>query len=181
MRAFIALLSSKRTNEELEKNREFIVLTVENFLSFVIRKDVDFPTMRKNRGYALAETEKTCIFSKEPRELSLTQQDDSKSVFPAHLVLFDSATGQPLIGQRFHMPKIHELSYISAPSIRGFRGITYQYRTPEKQEFWKKLLAILCIHYWRGTEPESVEREANSSTTMITFRRRVQNKSSHSS
>ncbi len=77
-------------------------------------------------------------FNKELRELSLTQHDEVKSVFPAHLGLLDCSTGQILIDQMFHMPKIIGKSYMSVPAFRRFRHITYHYRTPEKQELWKK-------------------------------------------
>ena len=46
-----------------------------------------------------------------------------------------------LVDQMFHMPKIIELNYMSVPSFRRFRRTTYHYRTPEKQELWKKAVA----------------------------------------
>ena len=104
--ACLSLLASKRTMESLEKNRETIALSVENFHGLVRGNDAKFPMLRKNLGYAVADTEKTYMFNKELRELSLTQQDEVKSVFPAHLVLLGCSTGQILIDQMFHMPKI---------------------------------------------------------------------------
>ena len=112
--ACLALLPSKRSVEELDKNREVIVLTVENFHGLVRGKDAKFPILRMNLGLAVAETEKTYMFNKESLELSLTQQDEVKSVIPAHLVLLDKATDQILIDQIFHLPELHVCSIFSA-------------------------------------------------------------------
>ncbi len=57
-------------------------------------------------------------------------------------MLVDSATGQVLIDQMFHMPKIVDLNYMSVPAFRRFRRITYHFRTPDKKELWKKAVGI---------------------------------------
>ncbi len=92
--------------ENLERGRETLVLAVENVHGYIRGKDAKFSMLRKNLGYSVADEEKTYVFGKGVRELSLTQQDEVKSVFPTHLVLIDSSTGHTQIDQIFHMPKI---------------------------------------------------------------------------
>ncbi len=140
--ACLSLLSCKESLDDLEKDREIYTLAVENFHGFVRGKDAKCPMLRRNLGYAVAETDKTYVFNTESRELSLTQQDEVKSVFPTQLVLLDSATGQVLIEQMFHMPRIVDLNYMSIAAFRRFRRITYHFRTPEKEELWKKAVGI---------------------------------------
>ena len=60
-------------------------------------KDNSIPMLRKNKGYAVAETDKTYLFNGASHELNPTQQDEVKSVFPSHLVIVESATGQTLV------------------------------------------------------------------------------------
>ncbi len=143
--ACLSLLSCKESLDDLERDREIYTLAVENFHGFVRGKDAKCPMLRRNLGYAVAETDKTYVFNKESRELSLTQQDEVKSVFPTQLVLLDSATGQVLIEQMFHMPKIVDLNYMSISAFRRFRRITYHFRTPKKEELWKKAVGIPLV------------------------------------
>ena len=93
--------------------------------------------LKKNLGCSVADEDKTYVFGKEFRELSLTQHDEMKSVFPTHLVLIDSKTGHTLIDQLFHMPEIVEICYMSVPAFRRFRRITHHYRAPAKEVLWK--------------------------------------------
>ncbi len=130
----LALVASRSTVENLERGRETLVLAVENVHGYFRGKDAKFPMLRKNLGYSVADEEKTYVFGKEVRELSLTQQDEVKSVFPTHLVLIDSSTVQTLIDQLFHMPKIVEICYMSVPSFKRFRLITHHYRAPARDE-----------------------------------------------
>ena len=116
--ACLSLLASRGTLEKLEKDRELLVITAENFHGYVRGKDAKCPMLRKNLGYAVAEADKTYSYSKESHELALTQQDEVKSIFPAHLVMLDAATGQTLMDQMFDMPKIVDLNYMSIPSLR---------------------------------------------------------------
>ncbi len=112
-----SLLSCKESLENLERDRGIFALATEKFHGFVRGKDAKCPTLRKNVGYAVSDTDKTYSFNKESRELSLTQLDEVKSIFPTHLVLVDSSTGQVLIDQMFHVPKIVDLNYMSIPSF----------------------------------------------------------------
>ena len=77
--ACLSLLSCKESLDDLEKNREIFTLAVANYPGFVRGKDAKCPMLRKNLGYAVAETNKTYVYNKESRELSLTQQDEVKS------------------------------------------------------------------------------------------------------
>ncbi len=103
------------------------MLSLESFHGYIRGKDAKFPMLRRNLGHAVAELDKTYKFGDESKQLSLAQQDEVKSVFPAHLVLVDSETGQTLSDPLFHFPKLVEISYMSIPAFRRFRRITYQY------------------------------------------------------
>ena len=146
--ACFSLLSCKESLDNLERGREIFALTAANFHGFVRGKDAKCPMLRKNLGNVVAETDKTYLFNKESRELSLTQQDEVKSNFPTHLVLIDSATGQILIDQMFPVPKIVDSKFMSVTAFRRFRRLTYHYRTPEKGELWKKAVGIPFIRSW---------------------------------
>ena len=89
-----------------------------------------------------------------------------KSTFPTHLVLIDSATGQILIDQMFHVPKIVDLNYMSVAAFRRFCRIKYHYRTPEEEELWKKAVAIplhsfLVRNRVRKSEKKNEKQEEN--------------------
>ena len=164
--ACLLLLSCKESLDNLERGREIFALTAENFHGFVRGKDAKCPMQRKNLGNAVAETDKTYLFNNASRELFLTQQDEVRSTFPTHLVLVDSATGKILIDQMFHVPKIVDLNYMSIPAFRRFRRITYHYRTPEKEELWKKAVGILLHSFLvrnrvRKSEKKKGKQEEN--------------------
>ncbi len=62
--ACLSLLSCEESFDDLEKNKEVFTLAVENYHGFVRGKDAKCPMLRKNLGYAIAETDKTCVFNK---------------------------------------------------------------------------------------------------------------------
>ena len=68
--------------ENIERGRQTLVLAVENVHGYIRGKDAKFPMLRKNLGYSVADEENTYVFGEGVRELSLTQQDEVKSVVP---------------------------------------------------------------------------------------------------
>ena len=147
--------------EQLEAGREKFVLSVENFHGYVRGKDAKFPMLRKNLGYAVAELDKTYLFGEQNKELALTQQDEVKSVFPSHLVLLDSATGQTVIDQIFHFPKLIEASYMSIPAFRRFRRITHHLRVPEKETCWKRAVGVPVSSFLDGNRARRTEKKGD--------------------
>ncbi len=113
----LSMLASKGTLENLDNGREIVALAVEVFRVTVRGKNNAIPMLRKNMGYAVAETDKTYWYNGESHELNLTQQDEVKSVFPSHHLLVESATGQTLVDQAFHMPKSVEINDLSVNDI----------------------------------------------------------------
>ena len=160
--------------EELEKNRDIIVLTVENFHGYVRGKYAIFPMLMKNLGQAVPETEKTYRFNKESREFSLTQYEEVESVFPAYLALLYSATGQILIDQMFHMPKNIEMNFMSVPFFENYAVLNTFKESERSNNCGEKMSEIRCIHSLTRTEWGRVERKVNNEITMITFSRGTQ-------
>ncbi len=119
----LSMLASKGTLENLENGREIVALAVENFRCTVRGKDNAIPMLRKNTGYAVAETDKTYWYNEKSKELNLTQQDAVKSVFSSHFVIVESATGQTLVDQAFPLPKSVEIIYLSVKDFRRYRRI----------------------------------------------------------
>ncbi len=127
--SILAMLASKLTIDNLEKDREVVTLAVESFRGTVRGKDNAIPMLRKNIGYAVSEADKTYTFEGRDHEMNLMQLNEVKSVFPAHLVLLDSSSGLTLVDQTFHMPKLVDINYMSIPAFRRYRRIVRRYRT----------------------------------------------------
>ncbi len=71
----LALVASGTTMENLERGRQTLVLAVENVRGYFRVKDDKFPMLRKNLGFSVTNEDKSYVFGKEVRGLSLTQQD----------------------------------------------------------------------------------------------------------
>ena len=152
--------------EELEAGRERFVLSVENFHGYVRGKDAKFPMLRKNLGYAVAELDKNYMFGEQNKELALTQ-DEVNFVFPSHLVLLQSSTGQILIDQIFHLPKLIEAIHMSVPAFRRLHRITHHLLIPEKETCWKQPVDIPMSSFLEGKEHAAPKKRAISRIKMI--------------
>ncbi len=164
----LAMLASKVTMDNLEKDREIVTLAVENFRGTVRGKDNAIPMLRKNIGYAVSEADKTYRFEGCDHDMNLMQLDEVKSVFPAHLVLLDSSSGQILVDQTFHMPILVDINYMSIPAFRRYRRTVRRYRTAATRDLWSKAAGKALTSFTTGNRTrkatkEGEEQEVNDS------------------
>ena len=155
----LSMLASKGTLENLENRREVVAMAVENFRSTVRGKDNAILMLRKNMGYAVAETDKTYLYQGESHELNLTQQDEVKSVFPIHLAIVESGTGQMLVDQTFHMPKSVEINYLSVNAFRRYGKIVRHYRTAATRGLWSKAVGEPVPSLVDGNRPRKATKD----------------------
>ncbi len=155
----LAMLASKVTIDNLEKDREVVALAVESFRGTVRGKDNAITMLRKNIGFAVSEADKTYRFEGQDHEMNLMQQDEVRSVFPAHLVLLDSSSGQVLVDQTFHMPKLVDINYLSIAAFRRYRRIAQRYRTTATRDLWNKAVGEALASFTKGNRARTVTKE----------------------
>ncbi len=117
--------------------------------------------LRKNIGYAVSEAGKTDRFEEGNHEMNLMQQDEVKSVFPAHLVLLDSSTGQVLADQTFHMSKLVDINYMSIPAFRRYRRIVRSYRTAATRDLWSSAAGKALTSFAMGNRARTATKEGD--------------------